>query len=388
MSPSEKAKLALELLEAPTGNYKAPAVLVPGTRELQRNGDSLSVTIPERGMEEAAAGVLEHEGLDPREWEVTGFRRSEWGEGKTSTRYTFKRRKSPLPSASPLSDAELALLHRPESRTLNRSPGDSTLIVCIADCQVGKFENDTADMLSRVFGCIEQAARDAEANPDISQVVVAFLGDEIEGFVSQGGSNAWRTPMPLTEQIRITRRIMLHAMVTFRAVGLPLSMVAIPGNHDEAVRIGGKGRTVYSDSHDVESLIAVSDAAKLSERYNDVQFYVPERDEIAVSLRLSETNVVFAHGHMSRTQQKLMEWTKKQAFNRQSVYASFDLALFGHFHSYYVETSGPRTLVVCPAFESESTWYRHTAGDGGDPGMLVLQVSGGNVESMRVYRTD
>ena len=385
MSPSEKAKLALELLEAPTGNYKAPAVLVPGTRELQRDGDSLSVTIPERGMEEAAAGVLEIEGLDPREWEVTGFRRSEWGEGKVSTRYTYRRRKIPLSSATPLSDAELAILHRPESRTLNRSTGDSTLIVCIADCQVGKFENDTADMLSRVFGCIEKAARDAEANPDINQVVVAFLGDEIEGFVSQGGSNAWRTPMPLTEQIRITRRIMLHAMVTFHAVGLPLSMAAIPGNHDEAVRIGGKGTTTYTDSHDIEALLSVYDAAQLTDTYKDVKFYTPERDEIAVSLNLSGTHTVFAHGHMARSPNKLMEWARKQAFNRASVYTNFDLAVFGHFHSYYVEMDGPRMVVVCPTLEAESTWYRHTAGTGGNPGMLAMEVGQGRVYSQRVY---
>lgn len=386
MSPSEKAKLVLELLEAPTGNYKAPAGLVPGTRELQRDGDSLSVTIPERGMEEAAAGVLETEGLDPREWEVTGFRRSEWGEGKVSTRYTYKRRSVALSTREPLSDAEWEILHRPESRTLNRPSGDRTLVVCVADQQAGKeLDSPTADLVERTFRYLEQAARDAESNPEIGEVVLAFMADGCEGFVSQGGANAWRTQLSLVEQIRVVRRTMLHAMKTFHAVGLPLSMVGVPGNHDQAVRIGGKGTTTYTDSHDIEALLSVYDAAQLTDTYKDVRFYTPERDEIAVSLNLSGTHTVFAHGHMARSPNKLMEWTRKQAFNRDSVYANYDLAVFGHFHSYYVEMDGPRMVVVCPTLEAESTWYRHTAGTGGNPGMLAMEVGQGRVYSQRVY---
>ena len=88
---ADKAALLTELLSKPTGNYKSPAAPIPQTREVERNGDNLTVTVPESVMEEAAASVLEAEGLNPDEWEVTRFRRSEWGEGKVATRYEFKR---------------------------------------------------------------------------------------------------------------------------------------------------------------------------------------------------------------------------------------------------------------------------------------------------------
>lgn len=387
MSPSEKAKLALELLEAPTGNYKAPAVLVPGTRELQRDGDSLSVTIPERGMEEAAAGVLEHEGLDPREWEVTGFRRSEWGEGKVSTRYTYKRRSVAVSVREPLSDAELALLTDGGNRPVNQSfwpPKDGhAALVCLGDMQFGKIESPEGDVLARMFSALDEIKRRVLAGA-YNEVVIAWLGDHVEGFESQGGNNAWRTPLTLTEQIRLTRRVMLYALRVFDPAdtGLPLRMVAVPGNHGETKRFG-KGVTRYDDNHDTECLISVADAAKLAE-IKDVQFFVPENDDISVSLQVQDMQVVFTHGHMARQPGKLMDWVKGQAFNRDSVYANADLVVVGHFHHFFADTSGDRTVMIAPALETESVWFKHLTGISGNPGVLMLDIDEKKVQSVQI----
>lgn len=387
MSPSEKAKLALELLEAPTGNYKAPAVLVPGTRELQRDGDSLSVTIPERGMEEAAASVLEVEGLDPREWEVTGFRRSEWGEGKVSTRYTYKRRSVAISAREPLSDADLAILLDRNSRPVNQAVWPSldgaAALVCLGDMQFGKIESPEGDVLARMFSALDEIKRRVLEGA-YNEVVIAWLGDHVEGFESQGGNNAWRTPLTLTEQIRLTRRVMLYALREFdpTLTGMPLRMVAVPGNHGEAKRFG-KGITRYDDNHDTECLISVADAAKLA-GMEDVQFFVPENDDISVSLQVQDMQVVFTHGHMARQPGKLMDWVKGQAFNRDSVYANADLVVVGHFHHFFADTSGDRTVMIAPALETESVWFKHLTGISGNPGVLMLDIDEKKVRSVQI----
>jgi metallophosphoesterase superfamily enzyme len=69
---------------------------------------------------------------------------------------------------------------------------------------------------------------------------------------------------------------MLHALTLFAPLARRASMAAVPGNHGEAVRFAGKGVTRYDDSHDIESLLAVHDAASLNpEAFGHVEFYVP-----------------------------------------------------------------------------------------------------------------
>ena len=382
---ADKAALLTELLSKPTGNYKSPAAPIPQTREVERNGDSLTVTVPESVMEEAAASVLEAEGLNPDEWEVTRFRRSEWGEGKVATRYEFKRT-SRSQSMNKLSDAELDLIHH---QTLGSGPvsmvtdGQGTMVVCIADTQFGKIESPSDVVLQATFDAINTAAyRVSLWNPE--RVVVAFLGDLIEGFVSQGGANAWRTQTPLSEQIRLARRTMIYAMQKFHETGIPFSMVAVPGNHDQGVRFG-KGITRYDDSHDTEALIAVADAAKLSDRYKDIEFLVPETDELSVSMNLSDTHTVFTHGYMAKNG-KYHEWVKGQAYNRNSLYHGCDVVFMGHWHAFHMSEDTDRTVIVAPAGERESTWFKHSNGAQGNPGVLLALLDSGKVLRTEILR--
>lgn len=342
-------------------------------------------------LPESARSFLSEQGFDPDLFDI----KSMWQDGATGEmRFSFKSRVAAGVSAA-LTDAELdrvvSAKRQEFDSLLPAETASRTALVLLGDMQFGKIDGDGIEgTLARLFSALDEAYFEVESTlltkADIGEVVVAFLGDHIEGFVSQGGANAWRTQTPLTEQVRITRRTMLYAMELFTDLGLPLKMVAVPGNHGEAVRFQGGGVTRYDDSFDTEALIAVADAARLSERYADVQFFVPDTDELAVGLDCSGTYVMFAHGHMARSQHKLMEWVKGQAFNRDSVFAGADLAVFGHFHSFYVETSSDRTVMVIPSFESESTWYKHKTGTTGDPGLVVAYTSEGRTDGIRLVR--
>ncbi|MDX3525046.1 hypothetical protein P1P75_00900 [Streptomyces sp. ID05-39B] len=388
-----------ELVDALLAKPTAPAVAgrktdpeKDFTRQIEVKGDSADVTVRAETFEEtesAATDVLRGQGLDPAEWTVTGFRSSEWtmanGDTGVSTRFSFARRVSVAEVERPPLDDLLAaieahpLVHVRENREL----GEHSFVVALGDMQFGKIDGDGVEgTLQRTIDCLDEAAallEEYRARFDIEHVHIAWLGDHTEGFVSQGGANTWRTQLTLNEQIRLTRRVMLHALLLFAPVVQRLTMAAVPGNHGEAVRFMGKGVTRYDDSHDTESLIAVKDAADLNpERFSHVEFYVPDTDELTVVVECSGTVVAHAHGHQFRPG-KHFDWWRGQAFGRSSAMHQADVLLAGHLHHEFIEADGPRTFIQVPSMESESTWFRHSKGSEGAPGLIVAVTKDGRV---------
>ncbi|WP_068753370.1 hypothetical protein [Thermobifida cellulosilytica] len=395
-----QTELLNDLLATPT----APAV--PGrqadperdfTRQIEVSGDAAEVTVrgPEGiDPESTAADVLRAHQLDPAEWEVTGFRSSEWtmpnGEPGVSARFSFGRRKGGPVAARPSIDELLQVFDEAPVFVPVIEEGEYTFIVALGDMQFGKIDGDGfRGTLTRAIECIDRAVVLLETYRerfDIEHVHLAWLGDHIEGFQSQGGANTWRTGLTLTEQIRLTRRLMAHAIVRFAPAVSRLTVAAVPGNHGEAVRPNGKGVTRYDDSHDTDALISVSEALALAgEEFAHVEVYVPDSDELTVVVECSGTVVAHAHGHQWRAG-KHFEWWRGQAFDKTSAMHTADLLLAGHLHHELVDTNGPRTFVQVPAMESESTWWRHRTGTRGAPGLMVMVTKGGEVPVKEVVR--
>ncbi|MDH6462028.1 hypothetical protein M2302_002203 [Micromonospora sp. A200] len=389
-----------ELLAKPVGPAIPARTTDPErdfTRQVEVTGDVAAVTV--RGpqgevTEDAAVAHLRAQGLDPSAWVATGFRSSEWtmasGETGVSTRFTFARAGSAEADRPNLDELFSAI--KPYEGLLheNRPTGDHGFIVALGDMQFGKIDGDGVEgTLNRTIDCLNKAADllcEYQSRFDIGHVHIAWLGDHIEGFQSQGGANVWRTPLTLNEQIRLTRRVMLHALTTFAPMTGKVSMAAVPGNHGEAVRFVGKGVTRYDDSHDTESLIAVADAAALNpEAFGHVGFFVPQTDELTVVLDVAGTVVAHAHGHQWRAG-KHFEWWRGQAFNRSSAMHQADLLLAGHLHHEHVDSDGPRTFLQPPAMESESTWWRHAKGTTGAPGLIVAVTKDGQTNIKEVVR--
>jgi len=218
---------------------------------------------------------------------------------------------------------------------------------------------------------------------EIENVHIAWLGDNVEGFQSQGGANAWRTPFSLTEQTRILRKLMLFAIELFYPLAPKISCVSIPGNHDEAIRFGKSGVTKYNDSFDVDSLLAVKMAVDLSDKYPNVTFHVPEDDEMTVTLETSNTVICHVHGHKFKGG-KAFEWWKGQTFGEYAPGAA-DILLSGHVHHLQVEQSGKKTSIRVPALEEASNWYRHQSGEAPNPGLVTLLVKDGEMLNMSVH---
>jgi hypothetical protein len=364
------------------------------TRTLEQTGNTLVVEIVDRAgtvTEGTAADYLTEEGLDPSAWEVTGFRKGKWGKSEEfeSCRFTYRPRGIETFEQRPDLDELFAQIEVQHGVDI-KPTGDHGFLVLLGDMQFGKIDGDGVEgTLRRTIECIDKAAAKLASYRRlyaIGHVHIAWLGDHIEGFVSQGGANVWRTPLTLNEQIRLTRRVMLHALMTFAPLASKVTMAAVPGNHGEAVRFSGKGVTRYDDSHDTESLIAVSDAAALNpEAFGHVEFYVPETDELTVVTEVAGTVIAHAHGHQWRPG-KHFDWWEGQAFEPTSLLHRADLMVAGHLHHEFIDTWGPRTFIQPPSMESESTWYRHAKGVTGAPGLIVAVTRDGETNLKEVIR--
>jgi predicted phosphodiesterase len=277
---------------------------------------------------------------------------------------------------------------RGKARVAAEAPADArAFVVAVGDTQIGKGDGDGAEgTVGRVLASIDaQAARLRELRKlgrPIGPVYLLWLGDCVEGFVSQGGGNAWRTPMTLTEQVRVVRRLMLHQVETFRGLTDQLVLASVPGNHDEAVRFG-KGITRYDDSWAVEAAVQVGDALAVNPAaYGHVSIAVPGKDELTLTLDIAGTTVGLAHGHQMRTG-KAAEWWAQQAHGLQPI-GDATLLMIAHLHHLRVEQGGAKTVIQVPSYESESTWWRHRAGQVAPTGAVTMTVGGGGWDDLRI----
>lgn len=261
----------------------------------------------------------------------------------------------------------------------------STLAVILGDTQAGKMENPLEGLLARFNEALELAVAEA-AQHKVESIVIAWMGDCIEGFVSQGGRNAWRTVLTLTEQLRVVRRLMLRAIDRFIDEGYQdITVISVPGNHGDTVR--EPVTTRYDDSYDVDSLVAVWEALQVNpERYGGrVTVVVPDEDEIGVTLAIEGVHVSFIHGHQFRPGQH-WKWWEGQALGR-TQYGESNVLFTGHGHHTVIEERAERTFVMAPALEERSTWWVHKTGQTGNPGVILARFSDGEMVDVHKVTT-
>lgn len=259
----------------------------------------------------------------------------------------------------------------------------AAFLIALGDLQLGKVDGDGVEGTVNRFIEATRAAveryRRLKRRHGPMPIYLAHLGDCIEGYVSQGGANAWRTTLTTTEQVRLYRRLLIEQVRALSAITDRLVVVGVPGNHDEAHR----PLHTYGDSWAIDSIAAVRDALDLAGGYDHVTLHAPERDELTLTLDIAGTVVGFAHGHQWRAGQA-NTWWAKQAHGRQPI-GDADLLVAGHLHHLRVEHTGSdKTFLQLPALESGSQWWKHRTGEWGQPGIVTALVGGGTWSSLEV----
>lgn len=266
----------------------------------------------------------------------------------------------------------------------NQSTGPTVFHFLAGDLQLGKSDGDGSEgIVDAYIRSVDSAVEDFKRlrkTESIGMVHIAYLGDCIEGFVSQNGRNAWRTKLTLTEQTRILRRLMLYTIDAFAPLVERLEVSAIGGNHDEAMRFQA---TRGDDNHATEAAITVADALLLNPTaYGHVQIFVPPVDASYFTRQIGSSSFTMAHGHQWR-RAKHFDWWAGQALNWQAA-GGAQFLLYGHYHTAALDTKRERTAICVPTFESESTWWKEKTGDMSRRGGMVMTTANGEFANFRI----
>lgn len=379
----------------PTSDYAAARQKHPAGWEPGVSWDGTAGTLTTQPLPTAPndwAVLLQVWDLDPEKYEVVEpVQYRAWdantGDGNVQRLYYYRATIRVRRESKSSVEEVLAAIGKRRPKPAPVTDGDMTLAVLAGDLQLGKVDGDgTAGTVDRFLDKTDKAVARAKELRRLGRrfdtVLLPWLGDCVEGLVSQGGglAAAGRLDLTMTEQLRVYRRLMLHQIQTFAPLAQRLVVPVVPGNHDEVERQGKVVRR-YDDSWAVEGAVAVADALQLAGGFEHVHFVFPGRDELTITLDVSGTPVGFAHGHQFGRDP--IKWWSGQAHGMQPI-GSSTLLLGAHLHHLRVEQSGAKTFLQIPALDGGSTWWRHRTGQDAPPGMVTLLIGGGSWSDLAV----
>lgn len=317
--------------------------------------------------------LLESFGYDPSEVRIIGtLKTSRWqqredGEWLHSYRFALG------PANHRNIDELIEIVNKRRFQPPKATSEGNPLHWLAGDLQLGKMDGDGSEgIVDRVLQSIDKGVeefKNLRKHRKINMVHLAWLGDCIEGNVSQGGKNMWRTELTITEQYRLFRRLLMYSIDQFAPLTERLEVDVVNGNHDQAQRdpVSTRG----DDGHATEAAIAVADALKLNEKsYGGVSVFVPNVDESMITREIGSSIFTHIHGHQIR-RGKAFDWWANQTLNNQSVGAS-QFLLRGHEHEFRIHAKRDRTEICVPTFESKSQYWVDTHGDIARTGALMM----------------
>jgi hypothetical protein len=328
---------------------------------------------------------LKDRGYDPAEYEIDGnsIRTSQWQVASpwpaeprwlTSYRFHFKKRTGPKLDL-PLLYSEVKKTKTPKPHA--NKPLQLATLVQWADTQTGKVDHrgGTRELIERV----NDKRSDLEAfikktKPDV--LMFNDLGDGIEGFES--GGNSMRTSDLSLMQMIDLETTMRWETLKMMSKYAPVIATSIGSNHCQ----WRQGKLKLGTANDDWGIHINRTLARLShEKDLPIKFYEPEpfQEGLAIDVFGDGYHVPgFVHGHQVRTPDQIPNWWKGQCHGNQPL-AGATMLFHGHWHHTYVRESGriadrSKWIVGNPTLDNGSAFYRQTAGDDSDPGLLVLNL--------------
>lgn len=347
--------------------------------KLQLDGASGHITTPPMpaGQEpdgDAWKHVLERFGLDSSRYAIEGpVRQSVWevpGHGlQTSYRANIVERPERSFEVEELIDS---LYTTPENTPTGR--GNTWRTIQISDAHIGKGHLDGGGSDHIIQQWKDSVTKALDCGPRAG-IHLAFLGDLIEGQVSQGGANIAGMDLTLTEQLRVARHLILWTIQRAIEAAPRVIVSATAGNHGETTRVQNRP---FTDSHDLDIINAVQQAVELTDINDYAEFYYPEEGTAHVTYNVGDTVFSCAHGHLFRGKMAGAEkWLSGMAVNGHTPGAAHIL-LAGHFHSMQVSNfTENRWIMFGPSLERHSTWFQQRTGATARSGVLAFDTIDG-----------
>ena len=336
------------------------------------DGQTGVIETPRMGQVESFDDILAEAGFDPERFEMSGHPTVKTWDAQTpdgvSRLYSYKL--SVVPRSERVNVDDLVAVIREQAPTARPQAVGSALpaVIAVGDLQLGKGDGDGSEGIVRRFKqSIDRAVERIRIDTP-NTALIAFLGDCIDGIVSQGGKVIGGADLTLTEQLRLLRHLFQYAIQEVTKLVPEVHVASVPGNHDETHR-----QPVEAPAHDsfaVDSLRAVEEAYHLAGRTDGLHFHYPEPSELTIAVTVAGHKFLLAHGHQWRTG-KHFDWWKGQAFSRQTGHDA-EYLLAGHRHHFEVDTESDRFFIQVPSMESRSDWWRNKTGQVGNPGAVLM----------------
>jgi predicted phosphodiesterase len=363
--------------EAESGvRYEADGSAVVTTGPIPEIGDDEYQTFAESIAGQIPDGFrvrLAEAKIDPAAWHRDND--GEQAVTRRIVRYRFII--EPAPNNVSVDDLLESIGRRRTTKSPEVLPGAGVLAVAAGDLQIGKPDGDgTEGTIRRFLESHDESVKrykQLRKQGKVDEVLLMWAGDCIEGTVSQGGNLISRLDVTLTEAVRIYRRLMLEQVKAFAGIASKVTIAVVPGNHDEAVRVGNQMASRYDDSWAIEGASQVADAMKLA-GYENLEWVFPGIDELDLCIEVAGTTIGLLHGHQTRA--KMEAWLGAAAVQRRAI-GTADLVISGHFHHLKIQQLGPTTHIQVPALDGGSVWWRHKGGLDAPPGMVTLIVNNG-----------
>jgi predicted phosphodiesterase len=325
--------------------------------------------------------VLEKFGLDPAKFMVTGsVRHSAWDVPGHGVQKSYRANIVERPEFS--ADIEDLLDHLYLGDVPQRYSAQVWRTLQIGDTHIGKGEaagGGTENIIQRWKRGVKNALEGEDTN-----VHIAFLGDLVEGYVSQSGANIAECDLTLAEQLRVTRHLVMWTIQYALTECMGKVIVsAVPGNHGEATRMQNRPHT---DSHDIDIVSAVQQAFEMSGHKHRIQWFYPEPDKHHVTYKVGDTTFTAAHGHLFKGQMSGAEkWWSGMTVNGQPPGAA-NILMSGHFHNMQVANfTSDKWIMFSPSLETKSVWFHEKTGNTSTPGILAYDTIGGRPVNITVF---
>lgn len=354
-------------------------------REVSISKNTAEILVPAEEVRDTNNGTalefLEKENLNPDEWEVTHFRRIEYGQGMTSVRFSYKRTGQVVEGgiSQEAIDAWVDRL-RDQDHDWTIPVIRGTYVILIADPQFGK--KGTAQAVENykrgVLAHLERAAA-----LGCSAIHIAWQGDETENVVNSYGNQPHTIELNRSQQLELDFDLRVWAIKEAIRLGLPISCSSVISNHGEWTRNGGK--EPVTTRNDNASTYVAHQVRKVFEElapYTGVEIdWTIGTEAPGVTVSLSGVECYFSHGYVEKGKGGSTEIRTKSAIERQILgrkeLADVSIWFMAHYHHFYTNEFEGRTLFGCPAIEAEksSEYMLDQFGVWSPPGVLGMLVT-------------
>ncbi|NBT49557.1 MAG: hypothetical protein EBT07_17435 [Actinobacteria bacterium] len=377
----------LEDLSLPAEKVTVPQEFSPSITFDGNGGEAVLPPVADGNPTDVEAFLIEA-GIDPKTIEIVGEPRvSRWQVARpfplepmwmTSVRIRWRR-------INP--EISLPLLYKlvKATKPVTPKPVDSgkALIVLWSDLQVGKVDHrgNSESLIQRVRETQGRLlAKIREQKPE--KIIFCDVGDTIENF-----SNAADMHQLQSNDLSIMQQIDLATSLAWETLKLiskhaPVVYLSVGSNHcqwrSNKQRIG----KVTDDW----GIYIGRTLARLSKEVGlPIEFREPAQHDESLAYDIFDDKFHILglwHGHQSPRPDQVPTWWRQQSFGKQPVHAA-TIGVSGHFHHLRVLELGStprgtsRFWIQASTLDNGSNWWRTTAGEDSQPGLVCFVLERG-----------